>query len=49
MKDFYMMLMLISIVMMSGDSDSFIGWLLWEAVWLMVILFCSYKLGETDE
>lgn len=47
MKDFYFIMLIISMISLSGDSDSFTMFLIWHAVWLAVLAFCAYKLkGE---
>lgn len=48
MKNVYMILLFISMLCLTGDCDSFIMFVLWEAVWFMVFLFCSYQLGEEN-
>lgn len=32
-KDVYLILSIFSLVMMSGDSVNFLGWILWEVFW----------------
>lgn len=48
MKDFYSVLLMISIVFLAGDSESFLMFLIWHIVWLAVMLFCFYKLDRLE-
>lgn len=50
MTHFYEIMIMISLIMLSGDSDSFAMFLIWHAVWLIIMLFCMYKVnGKASE
>lgn len=44
MKNFYEILLLISIIFQAGDSDSFLMFMIWHIVWFAVAAFCFYQL-----
>lgn len=35
-KEVYLVLSILSLIMMSGDSTNFLGWILWEVFWGIV-------------
>lgn len=49
MKDFYTALILISMVCMSGNSDSVVAWVIWETTFLIVILFCEMQIAKLED
>lgn len=49
MKNWYVMMLIISLICLSADSDSFTMFLIWHAVWLAVLAFCAYKLKGEEE
>jgi hypothetical protein len=48
MKSVYEVMLLISIVCLAGDSESFLLFLIWHIVWFAVMLFCFYKLDRLE-
>ena len=42
-KDVYLILSIVSLVMMSGDSTNFLGWILWEVFWGVVGIVSTKK------
>lgn len=48
MKTFYEVMLMISIVFMAGDSDSFLMFLIWHLVWFAVIVFCWHQLDRLE-
>lgn len=49
MKNLYVSLCVISFIMLSGDSDSFMMFLIWHLVWFAVFVFSVYKLDGIEE
>lgn len=49
MKNVYEMMLIISMVCMAGDSDNFTVFLIWHAVWLLVMIFCMKQIGKVEE
>lgn len=42
MKTFYDIMILVSMICLAGDSESFSTFLIWHAVWLAVMAFFMY-------
>lgn len=49
MKNIYFTLIIVSILCMTGDNDSFIAFLIWHAVWFAVLLFSIHQLDRLEE
>ena len=48
MKNFYEVLLFISIMCMAGDSESMLVFVIWHIVWLAVMAFCWWRLGVLE-
>ena len=49
MKNLYITLCVISLMMLTGDSDSFMMFLIWHLVWFVVFVFSVYKLDGIED
>lgn len=45
----YWVLMMISIVCLSGNSDNFFLWLIWELAWFVVLMWSSFMIEMHKE
>lgn len=48
MKNFYGIMLMVSILCMAGDCDNFMIFLIWHAVWFMAFLISVKKLEGAE-
>lgn len=49
MKNFYTGLAILSFLCVTGESDSLLAILVWDAVWIAVALFSIHQLDRLEE
>ena len=49
MKTFYDIIIMVSLICLSGDSESFSTFLIWHAVWLAVMIFCIHMSNKEGD